>query len=1265
MPDGILVSLLFKIAPSLLATAAKAGFHSLLQQTPVVKAIEATCATFTELEPLRQTLENWCRSDAFAQMLEQVKAGSRDISHDDVITSFIKIGGFYAGDKTRSLAEQVLYTFAVKLEEQLYGSDAGTYLLARRAEVLHSQTHDQLDRMNEHVIAVEQNQQEILSRLPAVEDQNETRSPDELPQHAKLDAARDLLKQGRPAAARVILDELRIDLASESVSAQLLFRVATNIGACALQFNEYETANKEFAIALSYQPASVKGLANCALAKLLLGRPEDALLLSKQAHQIDRRDPHGTSIYIRALHELNRSGEIETLLRDEPWMSDEPTCALTLANIRYEQGRYSEAESLARGSLHRGPDQAQSFVLVAQAIITPIQKDLNDDPPLRWRIPEQTQNRLLEAETFLTNAADLMRYHDTPARFHAALARRAVVRIMLSRYEDALADCDRVLADDPTHEQALGNKAIILMKLDRTTDSIKILERLKSERESHIPLALAYLDNKEPEKAIAILRPMFEPETCNDLQFQIADTLLSAYNLSGNESAAEEIVCSISQKWPNDARGLAVIARYRRRQERNEDAIALLREALAHANGNVRDLIALQLADIYYSLDRYSEAAELYGELVDKTSDNPIMRKYLVALFNAGSYRDTLVLAQSLRGSRPAIPVISELEALVMQHIGDLDRAIELFEKLSQVEPQNISHRVRLTLLHLRRGNRRDAQQLLSNFEPPEATDSTTLLQIAQARSLLGMPDVLPLAYRARRLAPRDPEVHLAYVGLFLRRENLDSALLNIDQVSTGCTVRLKSSDLVQIFTIVDISESNVLRGELLPKDPLAIKLLGHKKGDHIVLREGLEDLSYEITDVQSKYVFAFQDTLSNFSTWFPGHTGLFKVKIKEDDLSKVKLALDTRERYTSQVLSLYKDKHLTLGAFARLVGTPLIGVWAGLVAKHVILASTGIAEDSHQEVALLVSADEVVLDQTALLTLAHLDLLECLPSRFNAILVSQALVDEIDQALARDFLNDYPAMSVWKEKETYYRKEITAEDFAQNRQFLERIRTFLQTRCTVTPTTALLDLGKTKYEQARDILGKEAISAILLAKERNGLLCSDDLGLRLVARNDWQVSSFWTQSLLLDLRSKGLLTEEQYRDAVKKLLLSNYRFVSIDAAGLFWVLTEADFTSTLAVNRVFESLHGPDCSDESAVVVLAELIKRLWIEPLLDHRKFLLLDLVLDALITGRDPDRTLRRIKLALEQQFALISHLLPPILQHIDRWNQQRNRGRLVRS
>lgn len=76
MPEGILVSLLFKIAPSLLTTAAKAGVQSVLKQSSVTKAIEATCVIYPELEPLRHTLSTWCESKRFGEILEQIKAGN-------------------------------------------------------------------------------------------------------------------------------------------------------------------------------------------------------------------------------------------------------------------------------------------------------------------------------------------------------------------------------------------------------------------------------------------------------------------------------------------------------------------------------------------------------------------------------------------------------------------------------------------------------------------------------------------------------------------------------------------------------------------------------------------------------------------------------------------------------------------------------------------------------------------------------------------------------------------------------------------------------------------------------------------------------------------------------------------------------------------------------------------------------------------------------------------------------------------------------------
>jgi len=322
------------------------------------------------------------------------------------------------------------------------------------------------------------------------------------------------------------------------------------------------------------------------------------------------------------------------------------------------------------------------------------------------------------------------------------------------------------------------------------------------------------------------------------------------------------------------------------------------------------------LAGTYYSARRYSDAAELYREVFDASTDNTLTRRYLAALCNAGSYREALVLARRLRADGNVIPMVSEVEALVLERVGDLDGAIGLLLKLSCLEPASVFHRVRIALLQLRRGDRDAARITLSDILLSDLTDSHALLQVAQARSILRMPDVLAFAHRARRRDFANPDVHLGYIQLFLERENPDSGLLDVDRVAIDCTVELKNGDERQTFTIIDDAELNRERGELHPSDQLAQKLLGLTKAEIVVLKQGpLEDLSYEVADIKSKYVFAFQETLTKFSTWFPEHSGLYRMRVADGDISKILHSVDARHDYATRVIGLYRGGQLSLGA--------------------------------------------------------------------------------------------------------------------------------------------------------------------------------------------------------------------------------------------------------------------------------------------------------------------------------------------------------------
>jgi tetratricopeptide (TPR) repeat protein len=939
-------------------------------------------------------------------------------------------------------------------------------------------------------------------------------------------------------------------------------------------------------------------------------------------------------------------------------------CTLTLGSLRYKEEQYEEAERWLRISLEKDSEDPQTYSLLSEAIFIPLQASLRGDPPLPWQLPEPVASRAREAEGLLTRAIEILERQENRSRLRTALVNRAAIRLTLGMFPEVLQDCDCVLAEDQTDNMALRNKGVALLQLDRATEAADCLERITDPEERSttiLILAVAYWQAEAYEKVVTTLMPRWSLDAEARQQIDNGDMLASAYMKVGKEKEAGEVVRQLAERWPGDPDVLAALARQRRREGKLEEAGALLREAISYARDHQRQHIALQLADLHYEQGNYSEAAALYAPLVETHIDSPILQRYLIALFNAGSYREALTLAQSLRGDRPAVPTVTEIEAMILEHVGDLEAARSLRIKLSEVEPKKVWHRVQIALLEIRLGERERAKGTLSEIRFEDIKhDAKVLMQVAKARTVLGMGDILPLAYRARQIAFGDPDIHFAYVALFLRRDDADHSLLEPSEVGVDCTVHLKRNGETRRFTILNEASANRDRDELALADTLAVKLLGKHKGDEVVLKDHpFERLAYEVVDVQSKYVFAFQETISGFTTWFPDHPALHRVEFKKGDPSKIKTLLDARQKHVSEAKHLYLTHNLTLGAFARMVGSRPIEVWAGMMSSldDIVIASTGAIEESRKEAELLASAQELVADLTGLLTFEYIGLLDRLVVGFRRIIVPQAVLDEINETLTERFFGPRPTMNLWKEGDQYLRRETTVEAQKEGQEFLERIRSFIESSAEIVPASAMLDFEKTKFEEVRELLGHDAIAAALVARERKLLLFSDDLGLRQLARNDWQVEGVWSQTILVALRDRGIIREEDYREAIRRLALGNYYFVSIKADDLMWVLGRNNMKPTYEVSRMLSLLEGPDCSEETAIRVVADLIRKLWLEPILYDQKLWGLDLALGALTKGRMVSGIIERLKAALRARFRLMPLALPVIFRSIDLWSQQR--------
>ena len=1231
------------------------------------RAVAATADEFPTLE-VRDTLKRWSESDEFADLFDRFKRGNRSITNDAIIDSFIQIGGFYNGGDTQSSAQAILIAFNHQLQEHIYNSEEGLSTLANRQEELHVETREQtrtLLTQNKEEI-VEQLSDRVGETLKGILITNETAKLAEIRDEvlaARIEAARQLIREGRFRSARSRLVSIRTDATTAEASAGSQFLIAINLGLCAIQLNELDNAKRELDVALTLRPNEPEALAYAAFVAARMNDFERASELASSALEKGPEHPQTTSTVFRVLCTIGEAEAVERYLGKHEELRLNPDCLLTLGQCRYDEGKFTEAEAMLRQAIEKGNLSPFAHFFLGLSIFRPTREALTATPRLRWKIPKELLDRLEEAKSELTKAIELFGTFEDATHRHEALINRAAVKGLLNEVESGLRDCDVILSEDQSNSAALRNKGIFLSKAGRHAEAIETFERIADETEragSLIILGSSYLLADRPKDAIRLLEPLLRGKA-DPKEIAIAELLISAYSKIGNGQAIDRILAELQTADPGNAEVVALVAEARLREGNVDAAIDLFREALAYSRNGQREVIVLQLAEVYFRQKKWGEAATLYAEIVDRTSLSNTLRNYTVSLFNSGSRNEAFRIAKELRGEGPPIPVVSEVEAAALEYMGDLEQAKQLYVALSEIEVQNVFYRIKAVTIELRRNNNNEASTLLQTIPYSDfKNDPIALTKIAELRAALRLGEVLPLAYRARQLGYDREDIHLAYIRLFVNRESSDHQLLSPpDEVAKDTTVHLARGNEKFRFTLLDDKPIERQRDEISLQDGLARKLLGRRKGETVQIKDSpLEQLSYEIVDIQSKYVSAYQESMNNFTTWFPENPALHRFEVKDGDVSAVFAQLDRHQKRVSEALSSYRESQMPFALFARLIGRSLIEVWSGVISdpKGRVFGSSGATPDTKSDAEILARADSIVIDLTGLLTICHLNLTGVLPQRFKQILISQATLDIITEEIVNSSHTDAPKAIMGKVEDRYFAHEVTQAERDSWGTLLGQAKDFLLNSTKVAPVKKSLEIRPELLEQMEDVLGSSGAISILTASEQDIPLYSDDLGLRRMAASEWQVPSFWTQSLLIDLQSRNLLTRDEYMQAIRKLVLSNYRHVTISANDLMWILRDDLANNSATFVRVIEVLQGPDCDEDSALGVAADLTRLVWLEPLLFQKKLATLDLILSALSTGRLARSVLAKFRAALRHRFSLLPIQLQPILQNVDLWERQ---------
>ena len=166
-------------------------------------------------------------------------------------------------------------------------------------------------------------------------------------------------------------------------------------------------------------------------------------------------------------------------------------------------------------------------------------------------------------------------------------------------------------------------------------------------------------------------------------------------------------------------------------------------------------------------------------------------------------------------------------------------------------------------------------------------------------------------------------------------------------------------------------------------------------------------------------------------------------------------------------------------------------------------------------------------------------------------------------------------------------------------------------------------------------------------------LLVSDDLVLSIYARSVG-IDAVNTQAILSELHRSDLITDEGYSVLVEWLALLNYRFVRVRPVDIVRRLAANGFVTTPGTRAMFRTLQGPDCTEDSALSVGAEVVAALAgrAPPL---QMELILSLVLATLHRGRKTSPVLLNFRDGIASKLDLALPTRNRILQAVNLYIQ----------
>ena len=1067
-------------------------------------------------------------------------------------------------------------------------------------------------------------------------------------QQSAINNAKNLLRKNKPQSAIDSLENLKQRI-WESTSRTVRYSILTNMAAALFALNKTEEAAMLVLEAFQYNPEEEKALANRALAHASLGETKDA---EKYANKTLEKNPVNIHAYATLIEISTDEETFEEVVAKVPkHLREKPQIAYVISNTAKQHGDLEEArkwrETVVASDHENTPDfkAALAAVLIEQVLENPLAvytKQLGDSQK------EQLENAI----DLLTEAWDCVINTELHAVRIDWIINRSTAYYLLGEWKNAIKDLDAALAIEPEHSLLLKNRAILAFEQGEKESAIEFLEKIQSgpeASEAPILIATAFSSEKRFDEAITTLNNFLQTNPSPESQEEANRWLVRIYIEDERFEDAERISTAMRKVSPENILDIVEAARISEAIGKHDEVLSHLKKAYKYAQNSEEFLEIAELADQHYIHKLFKEAAVLYEKLADTSLNSEWTQWLLKSYYNAGEVGKALELCQQLRVKYGTLENVSKIEFEIYEAIGDLKQAVAIGTEYLKAFPDDLNMQMGMAYLHYRLGNIEAFKRLLEGQFDLKNMSLQSCINLVYLHKIAFKPEsALDIMYETRRMHSKSPDVHLGYFGLFLEcREQLHK-LLHPTQVLIGTAVRLDKAGETNWYIIEERDDANPMHNELDTSDPLAQQLLGKTVNDEIILRETPfgTDIG-KITDIQSKYTYAFQEICREFPDRFPKAQGLWATKLDDsdeiDDSERFQDLLNLTDRQheaSLQAEEIYKEIPIPIGAFAKLMGRNILDTWGFLMSNPElgIRCCIGNPEEKTQAFALLEAPQpKLVVDLISLVTLHFIEASNTVVNAFGKLGIAQSTIDELQRIIhEKQMGSDRERMVFGKQGDRYVKHIITPEEVQREIEHLKDLIKWIRENCEVHPVTAALQMNQLHKQKLDNVFQPFFIDTLLIASQPGGLLLSDDEQLRRYAKTgfnsdtgiDFGIDGVWTQVVLEHCVNRNLLDRTEYNKVTIKLVCSNYYHTEFDAEVLIEAARQSDWKPSEPYKNLVQTLGDQGVGLSSALNVATEFLFQLWNQSLLPGQFKSLTFCLFEELTSGRSTRSVLNRL-------------------------------------